>query len=1084
MREKLVETVGERGYDIEAYTYHAVCHELLQEFAYHADLDPRYDIATDADRFALSYEVLDEMPYRFTNPDVYDGVEYATGAPDRLLQFIPAMKRAGITPADVDAYLPDIDRLFELGNMADRVRDAAADHLRVGWQKITADRLAEMVTNLGAMETVLVELQAELADSGMEAHLAAYLDAMADTCVSLAAFLESNETEILDGDLTYSFKLPAHLFGQYGSPPKGMPPIDYSLPGKLDAFVERCQVLSDLVPGYRAYEARLDEENLLDFNDLVLEAVDLLEDNTVAAWLGERYDYVFCDEYQDTDTVQFELVQRLAANADLFVVGDDDQAIYEWRGANVENIGPRLDAAYPDLHDETLEENFRSTQPILDLANTALSHLESRTSGKELTAVGAASDAETGVVTIEAEEDQAEEAAQIANALTRLLNGDTELAEGTYAPGEMAILVRKKRHARPIAEELTAAGIPYELGGDLASEAPGVETVIAALKVIANPRDEVALNRVLAMRYRLSRTDLERLNTYDSPRTPLDEETPLQESLLEMPLDELEEPARVETARDQLGELWTQRETHSLSRLYQDLKSTMRIEWFLSEQERRDLRALDEVVSSFEAGAVEPELSAQFIEFLDQHDIITDVSDRAMEDQPETADAAVSIMTIHKSKGLEFPVVVLPQLRAGEWDPQSRTYDVVEHVLEGGSPLDHDFAERDAHEARRLLHVGITRAEELSILSGRTDDDPDGDEEDETVPIETVSDVLSEQLPWSIEGVSFRIWQTIRESLPPTATDGTETLAAPVDVMTRVAATDAGESLDRVTAQERVLALARRAINGDLDANLGERLSTEVLGEPADPTLNRRHSYTSLDTFGTCQRQHYLTHVVRAFDDPHDPGATDTRSTGPSQREIGVLFHDTAERATDRGHTTEEKWKDVALKLASIRGETSVLPDVEACIGRYFETVASNWDVLAAERGFELSFDGETVAGMIDALSRQPNGELVVLDYKATRTKRSLEEDLQLPIYLLACEKLFNEPVQTAGYVYVGEQGPDVDLKTFTQTELEGARNRLSERLELAAGSSFDEYTAGEHCEYCPHRSLPCSDEAGIDFSP
>ncbi|NHN41832.1 ATP-dependent helicase [Halorubellus sp. JP-L1] len=1076
MREKLVETVGEHGYDIEAYTYHAICHELLQEFAYHADLDPRYDIATDADRFALSYEVLDEMPYRFTNPDVYDGVDYATGAPDRLLQFVPAMKRTGITPDDVDAYLPTVDRLFEFGELADEIREAADEHLKVGWRKITDDRLDEMLANLEAMEQTLGELRTDLNDDRMETHVGTYLDVMCETCVSLAAFLDANRAEILDGDLAYSYKLPAHLFGQYSGAPKGMPPVDYALPDKLDAFVDRCQVLSDLVPGYRAYETRLDEENFLDFNDLVLATVDLLKADTIAGWLGDRYDYVFCDEYQDTDTVQFELVQRIAADADLFVVGDDDQAIYEWRGANVENIGPRLDAACPKLHEETLDENFRSNQPILDLANDALSQLDVRASEKELAAVGDAADADAGVVTIDADEEPEDEAAQLTNALTRLLNGDTELVDSAYDPSDIAILVRKKRHARPIAEALTAAGIPYELGGDLASEAPGVETVIAALKALADPLNEVALNRVLAMRYRVSRADLERLNDHELPGTAPDENTPLHESITEISLDELSEPSRVETARDHLGDLWAKRDTHSLSRLYQELKSTMRIEWFLSEQERHDLRALDEVVSAFEEGAVEPELSGRFVEFLDQHD----VSDREMADQPETQHEAVSIMTIHKSKGLEFPVVVLPQLRAGEWAPRARSYDVIEHVLDGGSPLDHDFAQRDEHEARRLLHVGITRAEELSILSGRRDDESQDSLHAETVSPATVAEILPENLPWAIDGVSFPIWETIQESLPLTAVDGTETIAAPVDDAERVAAIEAGTRLSRGAGQDRVLDLAKQALDGELDPALADSLPDAVLGEPAAATVQRRHSYTSLDTFATCQRQHYLSHVVRAFDDPAVGELDGGDGSGPSQRQIGILFHDTAERAADRGYTDEAEWRALAERLASLRGEEAVLPAVEACIERFFETDASSWEIMEAERSFELTFEGETVVGMIDALCRRPDGELVVLDYKATQNERSLDDDLQLPIYLLACENLFDEPVRTAGYTYVGEQGPRIDLKTFTDADLEQARAQLSDRLSLASESAFEMDTAGYHCMYCPHRSLSCSDEAGL----
>nr|WP_282594759.1 PD-(D/E)XK nuclease family protein [Halomarina salina] len=259
-----------------------------------------------------------------------------------------------------------------------------------------------------------------------------------------------------------------------------------------------------------------------------------------------------------------------------------------------------------------------------------------------------------------------------------------------------------------------------------------------------------------------------------------------------------------------------------------------------------------------------------------------------------------------------------------------------------------------------------------------------------------------------------------------------------------------------------------------------------ALDPPTGPQLRRQHSYTSLDTLSTCSRQHYLNYVLRAFDDPPSVGAPamdggTLSGSEASIREIGVLFHETAERAANRGVTTPDGWYEIADQLAAARGLEPALDEAQACIDRYFECEASDWEVLAAEREFTLEIEGFTVTGVIDAVCRRPDGEFVILDYKATTKKRSLDEDIQLPLYVLACEELFEQPIRTAGYAYVGDVGPAVETRTFSEEELQTARERIIDRLRAAEQSRYNQYTAGEHCQWCPHRSLGCSDEADIE---
>jgi DNA helicase-2/ATP-dependent DNA helicase PcrA len=229
-----------------------------------------------------------------------------------------------------------------------------------------------------------------------------------------------------------------------------------------------------------------------------VKTVDLLT-GEVGDEVADRWEYVFCDEFQDTDRLQFELVTSLVSDDRLFVVGDDDQAIYEWRGARVANITTELtDEFGPSLTDKPLEENFRSRQPILDLANDLLTRLEERTGGKTLTRIDEPDyEGDTVAVIDEAEEEDVR-APQPVTVTQNLLTGAADALDKTYDPGDIAVLVRKNDYAAPLLDAFDRAGIPYQVAGDLATESIGVGTVVAYLKALARPEeDEVSWNRVL-----------------------------------------------------------------------------------------------------------------------------------------------------------------------------------------------------------------------------------------------------------------------------------------------------------------------------------------------------------------------------------------------------------------------------------------------------------------------------------------------------------------------------------------------------------------------------------------------------------
>lgn len=1089
MRSKLNARIGADGYDIDAYTYHSICHSILQEYPYYAGLPSGFTIASDADKFELAQTAMADVPYQFQNPDG----TYRDSPEEVLLDFISSMKQEGVSPTQLEEYLPEPQLLLELHEMADRIENAAREHLRR--QSVGEGGISGFCTDI---ETFSRELQLEqqaLGSSPFETDIQAYLQRLIETTATLQTQLQADPDAVTTGDKQAAARLPAVLFSGYGSEgepmtrksdfPTGIPKLPYTLLDRLRSYLDECQKAVDFVHGYRTFETQRREAELVDFDDLINETVSLLEDEEIAAEIAGQWEYVFCDEFQDTDSIQFELVTALAEQTELFIVGDDDQAIYEWRGADSENIGSKLTETYEStLVDKELDLNFRSKQPILDLANNAIDALEGRGSDKELTAYGDNADAVDGVAQIDTTvpddsdlSDEEFQAEQITTTVGGLLRGDLDTVDRAYDLGEIAILVRKNRHARPLIDSFSTAGIPFELVGDLSTESVGVETVVAYLRALADPSDDVSLRRVLLMRYRLPEADL---------RTLAESGDQLIDAVLSIDTAKLSEPDRLTTARSHLEQLFTRRTQLSVEQLYYELLNTTNIEWFLTRNERRELQGLEDLITEYGEPSAQPPVDDDFIAYLDRHDDIAAATDSVPTEQAESASAAVSFMTVHQAKGLDFPVVIMPSLTAGEWAPRTRDYTELVNAADGVGFWERDQLHADQQEARRLLHVGITRAEEQLILCGQDDGRSTADG---GVTKAYIQQWIDDGIAWDLTAWSFPIWEQIQSSLPATAQDWTEMVAEHAVRQGDAVATYNDEQLDYDDAIATILARADDLLGGSLPPTTPAALGipSDAFTELPEPSSQRRHSYTSIGTVETCARQHYLNHIVYAYDIPEQSdtppaepeGATGTHTgTAPSaasNREIGVLFHETAEAAINADQTSVDGWRRVCEQRAAELGLEHALPEALECVDRFFQTPVADWEFLSAEHSFNIEIDGSPVIGEIDLLARRPDGELVVIDYKATgRTKG--ETNRQLPLYLLACQDLFGDPVKTAGYVYVSDIGPEVDLRTYDDEALAAATERIADGLAAANTSSYDEYTAGGHCKWCPHNDLPCSE--------
>ena len=432
------------------------------------------------------------------------------------------------------------------------------------------------------------------------------------------------------------------------------------------------------------YEKRMKELNALDFDDLLLKTLILLADNPpVLEVYRRRFRYVLVDEYQDTNRTQYELLRLLTAESrNLCVVGDDDQSIYGWRGADIRNI-LEFENDYPDASVIKLEQNYRSTGNILDAANQVIAHNEGRKDKTLWTEHGAGEK-----ITVYCAGDEREEAAWIVRQIQELKKKGESL-------GAIALLYRTNAQSRIPEEILMQAGIPYRVfGGQKFYERKEIRDILAYLRVIANPADDISLTRIINVPRRSIGDSTIQLLTDHARRQGI----PLYAVLADMP-DDLGSRARNSVAAffSMMTMLCAMKESMGLEEFVDELIRTTGLE----EQYRKE--DTDEALSRIEniqefRGSVhefvqlgdEPTLEG----YLENVALVTDL------DRAEEMSGFVTLMTLHSAKGLEFDNVFIPGMEEGIF-PSSRS-------LEEDNRLE---------EERRLMYVGITRARKRLYLS-------------------------------------------------------------------------------------------------------------------------------------------------------------------------------------------------------------------------------------------------------------------------------------------------------------------------------------------------------------------------------
>ena len=433
------------------------------------------------------------------------------------------------------------------------------------------------------------------------------------------------------------------------------------------------------------YEAELKGNNALDFDDLIIKTLELFTEHPpVLESYQRKFHYVLVDEYQDTNMAQYMLVRLIAGdNRNLCVVGDDDQSIYGWRGADLRNI-LEFEKDFPDCVTVKLEQNYRSTGNILDAANQVIAHNSGRKEKKLWTDMGAGQP-----ISLYHAGDEREEAAWITENIA-------DLRKKGMGEGDMAILYRTNAQSRVLEEALVRRGIPYRVyGGMKFYDRKEIKDLLAYMRICINPEDDVALRRIINEPKRsIGASTVDALDQYAR-----ENEMPLLTAVLSV--DDVGLNARAHGAVAKFSELMidlTEKafEMSAPEFLGYVLEATGYKQQFeLNKSDENAARI--ENIEEFE-GAVR-EYAEQNPEegltgFLENVSLVTDL------DNMEEKQSAVTLMTIHSAKGLEFPAVFLCGMEEGIF-PISRAL----------------FDDDQLEEERRLCYVGITRAMRRLYLS-------------------------------------------------------------------------------------------------------------------------------------------------------------------------------------------------------------------------------------------------------------------------------------------------------------------------------------------------------------------------------
>ncbi|MBA2719826.1 MAG: UvrD-helicase domain-containing protein [Chloroflexi bacterium] len=1115
--------------------FHSFCHRILSDNAAEAGLAANPDVLDGIGQVLLLRDIRPDLPLIYhsgkSNPNYWL---------DQFVGFINRAKDELVTPDAFDAFVAAEHRAFEAryGSIVDAFARVEAQGILRGPAEVKG-----FYAGLRANERA-----------------AARGDATANpdpTKMENRAEREARRAVIGTGNLLHRNRLTADQLDGID---------ELAATYESDGAALEVMRLGELGLVYRAYQAELERRGALDFGEQIAAVTRLFKRRpNVLRRYQRQYRYILVDEFQDANIAQIELVEMLARTPDrpanLMVVGDDDQSIYRFRGASFAafaELNRRFGPA--DLPTRMrLEENFRSTAEVLTVANRLIRGNQTRfLPDKELVAMRGPG-APVELITCASSEDEA--AAIVDSIKAEMATGAGE-GEGR-PPSAFAVLYRKHKHREAIVARLRDEGIPYTVAGGLSLfAAPEIRDLEQGLRTIADPQQDVALVRMMtAGPWRLDAIEilhLARTARYD--RTHIVDVIRGVVASGELDVDRVDGTAAttevvppapdrggdeppgaglaLQPKPEEIGAAAPHRTRNSqrvvvapltrtkLRRLLGTLDELTPMTWRdgpLTILERfvertgliLDLVAVDTLESKRMVGNIASFLRfaadwqkehpngtlAGFVEYLDAYQ-------SAGGDLPTSVELTddvdgVRLMTLYQAKGLEFPIVFVPQLLQGEWPAREFgsglfPKDLLREAIPAG----------DIHteEERRLLYVALTRAQDRLVV---TTHGAPAATKDPSVFVDELLDGAGEEITavdrtGATEGgdgappAAPDPLAALRRTMPvPSAQEPRLTLrlravellsliegtseADPEGPDARVAvAAELGEvvaavALDADSARARGLdPLSLRAVTLDTDA--GANL-LDVLPLPSS------FSYSQFSQYERCPAQYAFNHVYRI----------------PSSRTVAAFSFGSSAHAAFENFTKERRERAVRGDPPPTREDLERLFQAEWPAGQFGDQVTEEgyarrvgtlldnfWQGELAgigtaeheELDFDLTIEPDdgsppfTIHGQIDRVDRLPTGGIEIVDYKTGRieSQTGVDKSLQLSIYALAARDALGLGTPEAATLYFTEAAVRRST-TRTDEQLDAARDDLVARAERIRSGDFAA-TPGKPCYFCDYAAM------------
>jgi DNA helicase-2/ATP-dependent DNA helicase PcrA len=806
--------------------------------------------------------------------------------------------------------------------------------------------------------------------------------------------------------------------------------------------------LKDILKIYRAYEDYKQQNNMLDFGDMLCTVYNLLKNKPLILHsYQEKFKYVIVDEFQDTNYIQLQIVNLIAKqHGYITVVGDDDQSIYRFRGAYLTNIA-EFKKMFPNYVEKALEHNYRSTKKIVAIANTLIENSPERTI-KTLFTNNPEGDK---IDVVESPNDTAQ--------ANYILETTKELLK-THQPKDIAILCRRRSSAEPIIKAFRKHNLPFNFVGETGFfQEPIIKDITAVLKAISNPLENNAeIVRILNRRnYDIKQIDICKFNCYADQNdlslyeafdhlNKIDVESPKFRMVKQTLSDIMNAKTRL-TTLDLIHTVLFEREFYKFEIALKNDRNIQLLNQFYTFAEEFNKIYPDSSIEDF----------TEYLSYASNFEI----------EQEDSNEQAVVISTIHGVKGMQYPIVIIPDVneRRIPTNYQKDKFTIPKELLRGIQSK-YDDKELHVQEERRLFYVAITRAKEKLIITYAK---RFGENKTDSKPSKFLKEINFQQN----KDINF---QQLDAQDAPIELAATDNQSNTMMLQKVVANLTTGHYTDAI---ENILLYAKLN-NKNID------IQTEIINKIKEPdyskleehekplTIEPNHvfSVSQFISYKKCPRLYQYRHILKIPEKPK------------YYFDFGTAIHSIAEQLTKmqkEGQITNETIAyDLLAKNWDPKGyktdidEKRDYDEAKSILKTFLdEQAASKSEILDIERWFETAIGDVRIRGRIDRIDRD-GADFTVIDYKTSKTVPSLNElkkDMQLNVYSLAVKEMYGNGIN----VKVGDWFLRSNKKLFFTPEksaIEDLQTELQEMCQNINSAKFEPKKGSRECNFCDYKCL------------